>query len=140
MRGVEPRQLRELETFDSIGAQVLSLYLPVEADPGFDLVTLATRMVRALGADLDEAGEADLVRELDVVRDYLGSLLAAPRSLAIFTCSRRGFFRVFRLDSYVEPQACWSGRAQVGQLREALEADAAAREVLAARVPVSLQF
>jgi hypothetical protein len=118
---IATRQLRELELFDSIGAPVLSLYLPVSPGSSADALTVATRLVRALGADLPESSQADLAREMELVRDYVGSLVAAPRSLAIFCCRRRGFFRVIRLDEAVEPTAFWQQSVHTGRLRQLME-------------------
>lgn len=111
------RLLQELETFDSAGAPVLTLYVPVEAEDGLDVLARAMRLVRPLAADLPEPVQADLAREVDMVRDYVGSLVAAPRGLAIFCCRRRGFFRVARLDEPVEAYACWQPDPETAPLR-----------------------
>jgi hypothetical protein len=118
------RQLRELEMFDSIGAPVLTLYLPVDA--GADLLMLGSRMVRMLAADLPEAAQADLARELELVRDYCGSLLARPRGLVIVSCRRRGYFRVVRLDEPVTAAAFWQPAPHTAMLRERVGPQAAA--------------
>ncbi|HSJ25708.1 MAG TPA: hypothetical protein VK929_13620 [Longimicrobiales bacterium] len=112
------RLLRELDLFDSAGAPVLSLYLPVESETGLDMLTRATRLVRSLATDMPEAAQADLARELEEVRDYVGSLVAAPAGLAIFCCARRGFFRVARLSERVHEYACWQPEPETGPLRQ----------------------
>lgn len=142
MSAIVERQLRELESLDSAGAPVLSIYLPVRGDTPDDLLVRATRLVRGLAVDMPEAAQADLASELEVIRDYLGSLLAAPASLVLFTCSRRGLFRVFRLDHEVNAAASWALRPELGRLRQALERQAAgatgqARNAMAAGAPVN---
>lgn len=121
MSAVVERQLRELESLDSAGAPVLSLYLPVRGEAPDELLVRAARLVKDLAADMPESAQADLASELEIIRDYLGSLIAAPASLALFSCSRRGLFRVFRLDHEVDAAVWWTPRPEVGLLRHAVE-------------------
>jgi hypothetical protein len=128
------KQVREVEAFDGRGAGVLSLYL--NAGPAADrsaLVETMQRLVRPLADRLDEAALVDLRQETEVMRDYLGSLVCIPEALALFSCSRRHFFRVVRLPVDVTPAAYWSDapvtlplREAAGHLSEGLEAEALA--------------
>lgn len=117
------RQLRELDSYDSRGAPVLSMYITTDPEvrppgqPGSD----AERSIAALGDGLPAALQADLAEELDVIRDYLGSMVAAPRGIALFSCARRSFFRVVRLPVPVRLSAYWQDDAQTRPLREAAD-------------------
>jgi hypothetical protein len=117
------RQIRELDSYDSRGAPVLSMYITTDPDvrsPGqseFD----AERTIAALGAGLPAPLQADLLEELDVIRDYLGSMVAVPRGIALFSCARRNFFRVVRLPVPVRLSAYWQAGAQTRPLREAAD-------------------
>jgi hypothetical protein len=116
-------QLRELESFDSSGAPVLSLYLPTDPlhhDQAW-LQRELQQLMLALGADLPPAARADLAVEMDGVRDYLSSMVAVPQALALFSCSRRRFFRVVRLPVPVQPCAFWQERPQTQPLQEAAD-------------------
>jgi hypothetical protein len=117
------RQLRELESFESRGAPVLSLY--ITTDPGTGGREMLQQEIRSLinelGAELTEGARADLACELDVIRDYLNSMVAAPRALALFTCTRRRFFRVVRLPVQVETRAFLQPNAETRPLREAAD-------------------
>jgi hypothetical protein len=102
-------QLRELHCFDGRGARVLSLYLRTCPAAG-DTAALREQLyalARGLRSEMTEAQKVDLEGDLDVVRDYLGSMVAPPAAVAVFTCARRGFFRVVRLPCDVQPAAHW---------------------------------
>jgi hypothetical protein len=117
------RQLRELDTFESRGAPILSLY--ITTDPGScgreALQQKVRSLIGELGVGLSEGGRADLACELDVIRDYLNSMVAAPRALALFTCTRRRFFRVVRLPVDVQTGAWLQPHAETRPLREAAD-------------------
>lgn len=115
------RMLRELAGFDAHGAGVLSTYLHTDpaaggAGPDAEL----DRMAGALAEDLDETQRRRLQEELAAVRDYLGSMIAPPVSVALFTCTPLRFFRVIRLPVRVSSAAYWASWPQVRTLREAL--------------------
>jgi hypothetical protein len=115
------RQLRELREFDARGASVLTVYLPTDPlrhtrmDVGQTLDCLAA----SLGEGLGQAGADALREDLAEVRDYLGSMIAPPGGIAIFTCSPRHFFRVVRLPAEVGPAAFWAPWAHVAMLADA---------------------
>jgi hypothetical protein len=117
------RQLRELESFDGSGAPVLSIYLTT--DPAThargQLQWEVRRLVEALGADLPASARADLAGELAVISDYLNSMVAPPNALALFTCTRRTYFRVVRLPIAVQSCAFWQDKAETRPLREAAD-------------------
>jgi hypothetical protein len=117
------KQLRELESFDGSGAPVLSVYLttdPAKHGRG-QLQWEVRRLVEALGADLPAPARADLAGELEVISDYLNSMVAPPHGLALFTCRRRTYFRVVRLPTTVQPCGFWQDRAETRPLREAAD-------------------
>ncbi|CAN5802262.1 hypothetical protein BH23GEM9_BH23GEM9_16690 [soil metagenome] len=117
------RQLQELETFDSRGAAVLSLYFNTTMEHGTeaDAFGEVEGLVQPLRVRVDETRQADLATELEAVRDYLGSLLCPPAALALFTCSRRHYFRVVRLPVEVVPAVYWTDHAETAPLCDAAD-------------------
>jgi hypothetical protein len=114
------QQLRELQTFDGRGARVLSIYLRTSSAAG-NAAALREQLyalARGLRSGMTEAQQGDLEADLDVVRDYLGSMVAPPPAVAIFTCVRRRFFRVVRLPCDVQPMAQWELDPATDPLRE----------------------
>jgi hypothetical protein len=126
------RQLRELTEFDSRGAGVLSLYLVTDPrlvdDVGLD--TEVNRVAEALKSGLEPEQRAALEEELMTVRDYLGSMLAPPTAVALFTCTPRHFFRVVRLPAPVTPAAYWAQWAHLSGLAAAHAQQADEEQVL----------
>jgi hypothetical protein len=123
-------QLRELQSFDGRGARILSLYLRTSPAAG-DAAALREQVYalsRGLRREMSEAQQVDLEADLDVVRDYLGSMVAPPPAVALFTCARRHFFRVVRLPCDVQPEARWSHDADTAPLRRLAERAAACLE------------
>jgi hypothetical protein len=123
-------QLRELQSFEGRGARILSLYLRTSPAAG-DAAALREQVYavsRGLRRDMSEAQQVDLEADLDVVRDYLGSMVAPPPAVALFTCARRHFFRVVRLPCDVQPEAQWDFAAETGPLRRLAERAAASLE------------
>jgi hypothetical protein len=90
-------------------------------------------VVRSLATDMPEASQAELAGELELVHDYIGSMITPPASLVIFSCCGRSFFRVVRLGMPVEPSAWWEPLAHTRMLRElATDAGAGDRTEVAA--------
>jgi hypothetical protein len=116
------RQIRDLEAFDSRGAPVLSLYLPA-ADGRLreEIVQDAMKLFNRLASELSPEQRADLDMERESVRDYLGSMVAPPLGVALFSCSRRRYFRVVRLPVPVPRAVFWSPDAATRPLREAAD-------------------
>lgn len=116
------RQMRELEAFAGCGAPVLSLYLNTgSAATVADMNAAVDRLVKPIAESVEEPVRADLRMEVAAIRDYLGSLVCTPVALAIFTCSRRRFFRVLRLDEPVAQSAWWQDVPQTQELRDAID-------------------
>jgi hypothetical protein len=114
------KQLRDIDAFLGNGAAVLSMYLNAGVGVTNDaLQESVERLVGPLRQQLDDEDATDLRLEVAVVRDYLDSLVCAPAALALFTCTRRRFFRVVRLPMAVVPAAYWTQRPETGVLREA---------------------
>lgn len=97
----------ELQTFDSGGAPVLSLYLSTDPSTGsgMNLRAQLTALLRPLYSESERDGEQDLHAEVDVVRDYLRTLAVRPRGLALFVCPARSFLRAVHLPIRVNPEA-----------------------------------
>jgi hypothetical protein len=116
-------QLRELHSFDGRGARILSLYLRTCPAAG-DTAALREQLfalARGLRSEMTEGQKVDLEADLDVVRDYLGSMVAPPAAVAVFSCTRRHFFRVVRLPCDVNPEAHWDFTPETTPLRGLLE-------------------
>jgi hypothetical protein len=114
------KQLRDIDAFTGNGAAVLTIYLNAGVGVTNDaLQESVERLVGPLRQRLDEEDATDLRLEVAVVRDYLGSLICAPAALALFTCTRRRFFRVVRLPLRVVQGAYWTQRPETGPLHEA---------------------
>jgi hypothetical protein len=123
-------QLRELRSFDGRGARVLSLYLRTHPAAG-NAAALREQLyalARGLRSGMTEAQQGDLEADLDVVRDYLGSMVAPPSAVAVFTCVRRRFFRVVRLPCDVQPEAHWTPEPVMVPLSRLMEQLAAMDE------------
>jgi hypothetical protein len=123
-------QLRELQSFEGRGARILSLYLRTSPAAG-DVAALREQVYalsRGLRGEMSEAQQVDLEADLEVVRDYLGSMVAPPPAVALFTCARRHFFRVVRLPCDVQPEARWGFNAETAPLRRLAERVAASLE------------
>jgi hypothetical protein len=114
------RQIRELNAFDPRGANVFSLYLhtdPLQHERA-DLVRQLDGAARALREDLPPQSRAALDREIEEVTDYLGSMIAPPAAIAVFTCTPHHFFRVIRLPVEVSTAAYWAPWTHVATLLE----------------------
>lgn len=112
------RQIDELRAFSGRGTRVLSLYLrthPAAVDTAA-LMEQLHAVVRGLHGRLDEVQRSQLDEDLEAVRDYLGSMVAPPPAVAIFTCAPRRFFRVVRLPLDIQPAVYWSEAAEVEPL------------------------
>jgi hypothetical protein len=117
------QQLRELQSFEGRGARILSLYLRTSPAAG-DAAALREQLyalARGLRSEMTEAQRVDLEGDLEIVRDYLGSMVAPPPAVAIFTCARRRFFRIVRLPCDVQPDVKWSFAAETTPLRQLIE-------------------
>ncbi|HSJ09580.1 MAG TPA: hypothetical protein VK928_06680 [Longimicrobiales bacterium] len=112
------RQLRELKEFDARGASVLTVYLPTDPlrHAREDVERMLDRLASSLAEGLGQASADALRDDLNEVRDYLGSMIAPPGGIAVFTCTPRHFFRVVRLPSEVGPAAFWAPWAHVAML------------------------
>lgn len=114
------KQISELNTFDPRGANVFTLYL--HTDPlEFARDELLQQLARAtdpLLEDLPPHSRAALEVEIEAVRDYLGSMIAPPPAVALFTCVQRHFFRVIRLPVAVDTSAFWAPWTNVVTLLE----------------------
>jgi hypothetical protein len=111
-------QLHELGSFSPRGARILSLYLrtnPAAVDTAAVMEELHG-VVRCLRRSLDATDLEQLDEDLSAVRDYLGSMVAPPPAVAIFTCAPRRFFRVVRLPLDVAPAVYWSDEAVTAPL------------------------
>jgi hypothetical protein len=114
------KQLRDIDAFIGTGAAVLTIYLNAGVGATSDaLQEKVERLVGPLRQRLTDEEATDLRLEVAVIRDYLGSLVCAPAALALFTCTRRRFFRVVRLPLDVVPGAYWTQRPETGPLHEA---------------------
>jgi hypothetical protein len=132
-------QLSELGSFRPRGARILSLYLrtnPVAVDTPAVMEELHG-VVRGLRGSLDATGLEQLDEDLSAVRDYLGSMVAPPPAVAIFTCASRRFFRVVRLPLDVAPAVYWADEAVTAPLLDAVRrADQAFGARLTETVPL----
>lgn len=133
------RQIDELCTFSGRGTRVLSLYLrthPAAVDTPA-LMEQLRAVVRGLHGHLDDVQRSQFDEDLDIVRDYLGSMVAPPPAVALFTCAPRRFFRVVRLPLDIQPAVYWSESPEVEPLRALAER---AQEVFdsSARQPVPI--
>lgn len=115
-------QLREVGSFSPRGARILSLYLrtnPAAVDTAAVMEELHG-VVRGLRLSLEDTDRGQLEEDLAAVRDYIGSMVAPPPAVAIFTCAPRHFFRVVRLPLDVVPAVYWSDEAVTAPLLDAV--------------------
>jgi hypothetical protein len=112
------KQIRELDSFPGRGAYVLSLYLSTGPAVGGHAAVIEQlqALTHPLWAALHERQRVELETELAAVRDYLGSMVAPPVAIALFSCSPRRYFRVVRLAREITPAAHWSLTTQTGPL------------------------
>jgi peptide subunit release factor 1 (eRF1) len=105
----------DLHRFEGGTDRVLSLYLSTDpsSGPGRNLraqVTAALRpLFNGLNADEVEALEA----EAAVAREYVRSMGARPRGLALFSCVPAGLFHAVHLPVRPTPEARWGRRPDV---------------------------
>ncbi len=104
--------VNDLRTFDAHGTPALTLYLAT--DPSRDTSPSAqfAELLRPLKERLGEgpAGEQQrrlLSADVEVVKEFLGGLDAAPRGLAIFSCAELGFFRALPAAVRFRPGVSW---------------------------------
>lgn len=115
--------LAELGRFD--GAPTLTVYLRTDSFRGVPLQLAAAlaELVEPVRSQLPWRGQeaAAFEAEVRVVQDRLASVLPGQRGMAVFSCSRRHFYRALPLEVAIPATVRWGGRFSLKPLQAALE-------------------
>lgn len=117
MRSLE-KAVDDLHRFEAGADRVLTLYLSTDptSGPGMNLRAQMTAALRPLFGGLDADDVAALESEAAAAREYVRSMDARPRGLALFICSPAGLLRAVHLPVRPTPEARWGPRPDVLQL------------------------